>query len=83
MGCGETGKETEVERGRATTAGRQTDPGVQRRQPHLHAPQPLSQCSDLTPELTLPLAQVLHIHPETERNNTKSKAILIIFTFKF
>lgn len=43
--------------------GSSTDPRVQRKQPHLHAPQPLSQRSDVIPELTLPLAQVFHVSP--------------------
>lgn len=70
---------SETEKGKETTEGRQTvnptNPGVQRRQPHLHALQPLSQCYDLTPELTLPLTQVLHIPPKTERSNVKCKEL--------
>lgn len=46
-----------------------TNPGVQRRQSHLHTLQPLSQCSDLTPELTLPLTQAVLILPTTERRD--------------
>lgn len=67
-----------------TTAGRQTvkltDPGVHRRQPHLHTLEPLSQCSDLIPELTLPLAHVLCIPPETDQSKDTNKSKLIILS---
>lgn len=45
----------------------QTNPGMDRRQTHLHTLQPLSQCSDLIPKVTLPSTQAVHIPPETQR----------------
>lgn len=45
-----------------------TDPRIQGRQLLLHAAEPLPQCSDVTPELTLPLAHVLA--PEREKSRT-------------
>lgn len=44
----------------------QTNPGVDRRQSHFHILQPLPQCSDLIPKVTLPSTQAVHIPPGTE-----------------
>lgn len=60
----------------------QTNPGIDRRQPHLHTLQPLSQCSDLIPKVTLPSTQAVHIPPGTQRsmkNVTTKYGILSVF----
>lgn len=60
----------------------QTNPGVDRRQTHLHTLQPLSQCSDLIPKVTLPSTQAVHIPPGTQRsmkNVTTKYVILPVF----
>lgn len=44
----------------------QTNLGVDRRQTHLHPLQPLSQCSDLIPKVTLPLTQAVDIPPRRQ-----------------
>lgn len=46
----------------------QTNPEIDRRQTHLHTLQPLSQCSDLLPKVTLPSTQAVHIPPGTQRS---------------
>lgn len=60
----------------------QTDPGVDRRQTHLHTLQPLSQYFDLISKVTLPLTQTVDIPPETQRskqNMTTKYVILCVF----
>lgn len=54
---------------RQQKAANSTNPLVQRRQPHLHTRQPLSQCCDLTPELTPPFTQVFRVPPKTENKS--------------
>lgn len=58
---------------------KQTNPGVNRRQTHLHTLQPLSQSSDLIPKVTLPSTQAAHIPPGTQRNkkNMTTKYIIL------
>lgn len=46
---------------------KQTNPGVERRQTHLHTLQPLSQCSNLVSKVALPSTQAVHITAGTQR----------------
>lgn len=57
----------------------QPNPGVDRRQTHLHTLQPLSQCSNLISKVTLPLTQAVHIPPETKRSkqNMTTKYVIL------
>lgn len=57
----------------------QTNPGVDRRQTHFHPLQPLSQCLDLIPKVTLPSTQAVHIPPGTQRRtkNVTTKYVIL------